>query len=82
MENHEIVEIIDRQRAYFDTGATLTVSHRIGALKKLHEAMLKYGERIEQALHEDLGKSGFESFMCESGLAGNELDYMIKHTGR
>ena len=35
---------------------------------------------IHAALTADLGKSAYEGFMCESGLALTEISYMIKHT--
>ena len=37
--------------------------------------------RIEifDALYKDLGKSQFESYMCEVGLTLSEISYMIKH---
>jgi aldehyde dehydrogenase (NAD+) len=42
----------------------------------------KYENEIAQALQADLGKSDYESFMCETGLVKNELSYMIRHTRR
>ena len=35
---------------------------------------------IHDALKKDLGKSGFESYMCETGMVLEELSYMLKHT--
>lgn len=37
-------------------------------------------KKINQAIRADLGKSAFESYMCETGLVLSELTYMIKHT--
>ena len=42
----------------------------------------KYEAEIADALNEDLGKSTYESYMCETGLALSEISYMIKHTKR
>lgn len=36
-------------------------------------------KEIHDALHEDLGKSSFESYMCETGLVLSELTHMIQH---
>lgn len=77
-----IEEILEQQRAYFHSGATLPVSFRIENLKKLYAAVQKYEREISEALTEDLGKSGFEGFMCETGLVLSELHYMIRHTRR
>ena len=51
-------------------------------LKKLYAAVKKYEAEIADALMEDLGKSAFESYMCETGLALSEISYMIRHTKR
>ena len=75
-----IEEILEQQRAYFHSGATLPVSFRIENLKKLYAAVQKYEREISEALTEDLGKSDFEGFMCETGLVLSELHYMIRHT--
>ncbi len=82
MDEKTINSIIEKQRAFFATGATLDVSFRINALKKLKAAIVSNQEAINKALLEDLGKGAFETYMCESGLALSELSYMIKHTRR
>lgn len=74
-----ITKILESQRRYFGSGATLPVQFRIEMLKKLYTAVKKHEAEIEQALNEDLGKSDFESFMCETGMALSEIGYMIKH---
>ena len=33
----------------------------------------------QRKLKKDLGKSGFESYMCETGLVLEEISYMLKH---
>lgn len=75
-------EILNKQRAYFQTGTTLPVSFRIAMLKRLRTAVVKYEEEIHDALKADLGKSDYEGFMCETGLVLSELSYMIRHTRR
>ena len=52
---------------------------RINALKTLKAAILKYESRINDAIQKDLGKSPFESYMCETGLVLSEISYMQKH---
>ena len=75
-----IEEILARQRAFFHSGATLSVDFRIENLKKLYGTVQKYEQEIGEALNTDLGKSDFEGFMCETGLVLSELHYMIRHT--
>ena len=77
-----IHEIVEAQRKYFRTGVTLPVSFRIRMLHKLRNAVDRYEGEIAKALAADLGKSGYESFMCEIGLVRSEISYMIRHTGR
>ena len=68
MTETEIKEIVQKQRSYFYTGATLPVEKRLDALKKLKTCIQKYEPLINEALKRDLGKSNFESYMCEVGL--------------
>ena len=82
MKANEIDIILEKQREFFASGKTLPVKFRIEMLKKLREAIKKYEKEIEDALTSDLGKSEFEGFMCEVGLAQTEVSYMIKHTRR
>ena len=68
-----IHEIVEAQRKFFRTGATLPVSFRVEMLKKLRDAVDRYEDGITKALAADLGKSGYESFMCEVGLGRSEI---------
>lgn len=77
-----IKEILESQRKYFNSGATLPVEFRVKMLKRLYAAIKKYEVEIEDALTQDLGKSDFEGFMCEVGLVLTEISYMIKHTSK
>lgn len=78
----QIDEILKKQQAFFQSGATLPVAFRVAMLKKLLAAVNKYEEQIAKALKADLGKSDFEGFMCETGLVRSELSYMIRHVRR
>ncbi|MGN0169995.1 MAG: aldehyde dehydrogenase [Lachnospiraceae bacterium] len=80
MTNQEIESLLKQQRAFYKTGATIPVSFRIAQLKKLYKTIKKYETRINEALKEDLGKSHYEGFMCETGLVLTEISYMIRHT--
>ena len=50
----------------------MPVDFRIKALKKLYETVRKYEAEIARALKKDLGKSDFESFLCETGMVLGE----------
>jgi aldehyde dehydrogenase (NAD+) len=77
MNEVEIKQIIDTQRAFFRKGSTLDVGFRIESLKKLKAVIQSHENEINDAIREDLGKSSFESYMCETGLVLSEISYMI-----
>ena len=79
MNELEIKKLIRQQRAFFYKGRTLPVKTRIHMLKRLRCCILKYQEEIRSTLKHDLGKSRFESYMCETGLVLDELRYMLGH---
>ena len=78
----EIQIIIENQRAYFKSGKTLDVKHRLKLLKLLHSEIKNNLDIIHEGLYKDLGKCASESYMCETGFALNELSYMIKNLKR
>ena len=79
MNRTEIAAIVDQQRKFFRSGATLSVKNRIIALKKLRKALVDHEADIAKALHSDLGKSAEESYMCETGLVISEISFMLRH---
>ena len=75
----KIHEIVEKQREFFHTGVTLSVDYRIQALRQLKKWIQENEKEIAQAIQDDLGKSAFESYMCETGLVLSEITYMLKH---
>ena len=82
MTNQEISRLLEGQRVYFQSGATLPVSFRLEQLKTLYRAIKQHEGEIVSALQSDLGKGRYESFMCEIGLVLSEISYMLRHTPR
>ena len=82
MTQNEIRSLLERQREFYRSGATVPVKFRLQQLKKLYAAVRKYEKDINEALREDLGKSHYEGFMCESGLTLSEISYMMRHIKR
>ena len=80
MTHEHITALVEKQRRYFSSGATLPVAFRVAALRKLRQALSDNESRIAGALYSDLGKSPQESYMCETGMALSELRYLIRHT--
>lgn len=79
MEAEEIIKIVNAQKDFFKNGKTLDIKFRITQLKNLYKTIKKYQPEITEALHTDLGKSEFESYMCEIGMSLSEISYMIKN---
>ena len=79
MDSTQIDDILQLQRDFYDSGATIPVCFRKRQLKNLYQAVQKYQLQIEEALKKDLGKSSYESFMCEIGLVLSEISYMMRH---
>jgi aldehyde dehydrogenase (NAD+) len=74
-----IADIVKKQRDFYNTGATKSVSFRLNALAKLKATILSREQRILDALKEDLNKSEFESYMTEIGLVLDEIKFLMKH---
>ena len=70
--------ILNRQKEFFRSGATLPVKNRLEVLKKLKDVIQNRENDILDALHSDLGKSATEAYMCEVGLAISEISYFLK----
>ncbi len=82
MNKTEIKDLVSEQRKYFYTGATLNVELRLQALSRLKSWILSHEDKIGESIKKDLGKSSFESYMCETGLVLSEITYMEKHVRR
>ncbi len=77
--------IVEKQRAYFRSGATLDVKWRIEQLRKLKKAVLDHQEMLEDALKEDLGRSRVEAYLCDIGpiiVEVNEIIHGLKKWAR
>jgi len=79
MTREQISSLLEQQRRFYQSGATIPVKARIAGLKRLYAAVKKYEFEINDALTADLGKSHYEGFMCESGFVLSEISYMIRH---
>ena len=68
-----IVEIREKQRKYFHSGATLDVKARKAALKKFEQAVLKWEKPLCDALWADLHKSYEEAYLTEISILLGEI---------
>ena len=75
-------ECLERQRAYFASGATRPLKARLDSLRRLKETILQKETEILAALAQDLGKSSAEAYMTEVGFILRELTETIKNLPR
>ncbi|MBQ6077104.1 MAG: aldehyde dehydrogenase family protein [Clostridia bacterium] len=69
--------IVEKQQAFFRTGATLDVNWRIEQLKKLRQAVLDHRDMLEKALYDDLRKSPVEAYLCDLGPVIVEVNEIL-----
>ena len=74
-----IEQIIQAQRAYFRSGATLDINFRRQMLKKLQAALTKWEKPLTEALWIDLHKSYEEAYLTELSIVMCEIDNHIRH---
>ena len=77
-----IPDIVEKQRRFFRSNATLDVSMRLRVLKALRRAVHEHRDTLIDALGRDMGKPTFEAFTGDLGLALNEIGHAIRHVRR
>lgn len=75
----QIRELVQAQRRYFLSGATLSYEARMDALGRIRWALSKYEPQLLRALHQDLHKSPSESYMTELAMTKAELNACMRH---
>ncbi len=79
MTKEQIREIVAKQRSFFEAGNTRNVDERIRYLKKIKQYIEEHEAEISAALKADLGKSAYESYLCEIAVVIAEVNYMLKN---
>ncbi len=74
-----IEEIVAKQKEYFLTGETFELEYRRSSLEILKSEIKSREAEIAASICSDLGKSSFESYMCEIGFLLSEITYMQKN---
>lgn len=74
-----MLNIIEKQKNYFNSHATLSVSFRVLQLKRLRLQIKAYYDQIITAFSKDLNKKEFDVVVTEIGLVMMEINFMIKH---
>lgn len=74
-----MLNLINKQKEYFNTNITKDVNFKLKQLNKLKQLLITHESDIFDALKKDLNKSNFESYATEIGIIFDELNYMIKN---
>lgn len=74
-----MLAIHEKQKSFYHTGRTLSLNFRKQQLTRLYDGIVRYEEKIAEALYMDLGKSSDESYMSEIGMVLTEITHMKRH---
>lgn len=75
----DFTAILQRQRVFFQTGATRSVEFRLAQLKRLAAALERHEAALLTALQSDLGKSPAQGYATEVGLVQMEIRHALRH---
>lgn len=71
-------ELLEKQRAFFNTNRTKDTDFRIAQLQKLKTILISNQNRFNEAIDADFSKSPFETFTNEFGLLFLDIDEACK----
>lgn len=77
-----ISQIVEAQRLFFRSHATLDIEYRLRALRTLRSAIKRYESDIMDALYVDLHKSYEEAYLTELSILYGEIDGFLRHLKR
>lgn len=78
----EIKTTIQKQRSFFNSGETRSVSFRKSNLKKLKTLLQDNEDLMVAAIQKDFGKSRFDTVATELLILYKELDFYIKNLSK
>ncbi len=76
------MELIEKQRKYFQSHATLDINERKKNLFYLKKLLYKYYDDFVLALKKDFNKHEFDTLSNEFLMVINECNYLIKHLAK
>ncbi len=75
----DIEQLVQNQRAYFNSNATRPVEFRLEQLKKLKKLLLKHEDELHEAIYNDFGKSKYENQLTEFFPLIDEINIALKN---
>ncbi|MBQ9792969.1 MAG: aldehyde dehydrogenase family protein [Clostridia bacterium] len=77
-----MLEILEKQKEFFNSHATVDVNFRLAQLKKLKSQINVYYDQICSAFLKDLNKHEYDVVSTELGLVMKELNFMLRNLKR
>ncbi|MFS0636121.1 aldehyde dehydrogenase [Mesobacillus foraminis] len=78
LQQQDVTHILTEHHQFFNTNKTLELDFRLEQLTRLREGILRYEEKMNEALHKDLGKHPFETYTSEIGFVLNSIRHTMK----
>lgn len=75
----ELTALLQRQRSFFESGATRSYQYRRDQLMAFKNAIVANEKAINEALYADLKKTPEECWVTETGLLLQEINYIAKN---
>jgi len=75
----DFAALLQRQRTFFASGATLPLEFRRAVLQSLRKSLVNSEKPLLAALYADLRKPPQEAYAAEIGMVLSEIDYALKH---
>lgn len=82
IECEKMSTLVQKQRDFFATGTTKSISFRKRQLTILYNTIKRHQNDILEALRLDLCKGKFEAFACEIGLTLSEISHVKRHLNK
>lgn len=82
MTAEEIQQLVENQRKYYRTNATLSIDFRIKQLKKLEGLLRQHEDELYDAIYADFGKSKHHTQLTETFPLFEELELAIKNLAK
>lgn len=78
----DIHSVIEKQRAFAAVGTAKDINFRKQQLHKLKNIIKENEPLLYQAIHKDIKKSKFETYLTELALIYHEIDTAIKRVSK
>ena len=78
-ERDTLQMLFEGQKLFFVSGQTKDLAFRRENLQKLYGGIVRYQEKIGEALQKDLGKCAMEAYATEIGITLKSISHAVKN---